>query len=142
MSLRRSDHDGSQEDADAIRKLYEAVNRDDWEAARELVHPEIEWTTDPRVPNAGTYRGLDAVRQFVTDQRAGFEEFIAEPERFFELSDARLLVFTKQTLRPRGSSASFEIEIAHIWSMRDGKLARAQAFAERDAALEAAGLSE
>jgi ketosteroid isomerase-like protein len=131
-----------EQNIEAIRELYETINRDDWEAARELVDPDIEWTTDPRVPNAGTYRGVDAVRRFMTDQRAGFEEFVAEPERFFELSDDRVLVFTKTTLRPRGSSASFEIEIAHIVWMRDGKVTRAQAFAERDAALEAAGLSE
>jgi ketosteroid isomerase-like protein len=44
--------------------------------------------------------------------------------------------------RPRGSSAVVANRIAHLWTMRDGKVVRFQIFPEPTRGLEAVGLSE
>jgi ketosteroid isomerase-like protein len=128
-------------DVESLRAAYEAANRGDWDSALQGVHPDFEWKTADQVPLAGTYRGPEEVRQFFEDQRKAFEEVLFEPEQFYERDD-RIVVFVLGRLRPRGSSATVEIRIAHLWTMRDGKAARCQAFPVREEALEAAGPAE
>src|SRR6185503_17839435 len=110
----------SQENVDVVRALYEAVNRDDWSSVAHLVHHDFEWTTSDRVPNAGTYRGIEEVRRFFEDQRRPFEEVVSEPERFFEYDD-RIVAFALLRSKPRGSDAVVESRIGHFWTMREGK---------------------
>jgi uncharacterized protein len=131
----------SQADIETIRAGYDAVNRGDWDSAFRAAHPDFEWKTADQVPLAGTYRGPEEVRQFFEDQRKAFDEVLFEPEQFFERGD-RIVVFVQGRLRPRGSSAMVEMRIAHLWTMRDGKAARCEAFPAREEALEAVGLSE
>jgi ketosteroid isomerase-like protein len=133
----------SQENVEALRSAYDAVNRRDWDAALQAAHPDFEWTTDPRVPNAGTYRGREEVKRFFEDQTAAFETWAVEPERFFETEEGdRIVAFVKFRMSPKGSSAELEIQTAALWTFRDGKAVSGQGFAERERALEAAGLRE
>ncbi len=53
-----------------------------------------------------------------------------------------MVAFVKFRLRPKGSTAEFEIRIGTLWTFRDGKVIAAEGFPEREKALEAAGLSE
>ena len=131
----------SQADIETLRSAYEAVNRGDWDSAFGAMHPDFEWKTADQVPLAGTYRGPEEVRRFFGDQRKAFEEVLFEPEQFFERGD-RIVVFLRGRLRPRGSSATVEIRIANLWTMRDGKAARCEAFPVREEALKALGLEE
>jgi ketosteroid isomerase-like protein len=129
------------QDIETIRAAYEAVNRGDWDNAFRATHPDFEWKTADRVPNAGTYHGPQEVRQFLEDQRKPFDEVRFEPEEFFERGE-RIVVFVLARFRPRGSSAMVETRIAHLWTMRDGKATRGEAFPTREEALQAVGLSE
>ena len=52
----------------------------------------------------------------------------------------QVVALVRVNRRPRGTTAELNLAIAHLWTIRDGKAARCQAFAERDRALEAAGL--
>jgi ketosteroid isomerase-like protein len=131
----------SQADIESLRAGYEAANRGDWDSVFRGAHPDFEWETADRAPFAGTYHGPEEVRRFFEDQRKAFEEVLFEPEQFFERGD-RIVVFVLGRLRPRGSSATVEMRIAHLWTMRDGKAARCEAFPVREEALEAVGLSE
>ena len=115
----------SQADIEKLRGVYEAISRGDWDAAFRDAHPGFEYKLPDRDPRAGTYRG----------------EVVAEPEEFFLRGD-QIVVFLRVRSRPRGSSATIEIRIAHLWTMRDGKAARFELFPVREEALEAVGLSE
>jgi len=129
----------SQADIEALRAGYEAFNRGDWEAALQGAHPDLELKTADRVTNPGTYRGSDEVRRFFEDLFEPFEQVLTEPEQFFERGD-RIAVFVRVRSRPRGSSAVVENRIGHVWTMRDGKVARLEIHPERQKALEAIGL--
>jgi ketosteroid isomerase-like protein len=87
------------------------------------------------------YRGRKEVRRFFEDLLEPFEDVVVQPEKFFEAGD-RLVVFVLLSSRPVGSSATIEIRIGHLWTMRDGKAAQLEIFPEREKALEAVGLSE
>ena len=69
------------------------------------------------------------------------EEPRLEPERFWDTGD-KVLVFVRATGRGTASGAGFDIRIGHLWTLRDGLVVRGEGHANRDEALEAAGLSE
>jgi ketosteroid isomerase-like protein len=130
----------SQTDVETLRVGYEAFNRGDWEAATRLADPGFELRTADRVMNPGTYRGAEAARRFFEDLFEPFEEVVVEPEEFYERGD-QIVVFVVARLRPAGSSAFVENRIGHLWTMREGKIARLAVFPRREDALEAAGIS-
>jgi uncharacterized protein len=122
-----------------LRSAYEAANRGDWDATFLHAHSGFEWKTDDRLPNAGTYRGRTEISRFLKDQREPFDEVLSVPEDFFEQGN-RVVVFVRLRSKPKGSTRFSESYIAHLWTFRDGKAARCEAFAEREQALEAIGL--
>ena len=124
-----------------LRSAYEAVNSGDWDAAFRHAHPDFEWKTDDRVPNAGTYRGPAEISRFFKDQREPFDEVLAVPEDFFEQGN-RVVVFVRMRSTPKGSTRFSESHIANLWTFRDGKAVRCESFAEREQALEAIGLTK
>jgi ketosteroid isomerase-like protein len=129
----------SQENVEKLRVGYEAFNRGDWDAATRLAHPDFELQTADRAVNRGTYHGAEAARRFFEDLFEPFEEIVIEPEEFYERGD-QIAVFLRVRLRPTGSSAFVENRIGHLWTMREGKIARLAVFPRREEALEAAGL--
>jgi ketosteroid isomerase-like protein len=65
-----------------------------------------------------------------------------EPERFFDVDGGRVLVFVRVSATGKGSGAPVEIPAAHEFTIRDGRVVRFKAYANRTEALEAAGLRE
>jgi ketosteroid isomerase-like protein len=131
----------SQADIETLRGVYEAIGRGDWDAALRDAHPDLEYKVPDRDPRAGTYRGREEVRRVLEDQLEAFEAVVPEPEEFFLRGD-QIVVFLRVRSQPRGSSATIEIRVGHLWTMRDGKAARFELFPAREDALEAAGLSD
>ena len=131
----------SQENVEIVRSIYEAVNRGDWDAAFRDQRRDVELTTPPRGPNAGTYRGREECQGFWEDLLTPFEAWSAEPEEFFEHGD-QIAVVVKARTRPKGSSAELELRNGAVWTIRDGTVVSVRLFATPEDALEAAGLRE
>jgi ketosteroid isomerase-like protein len=130
----------SQENLDVVRRLYQAMNARDLDGITDLADPDVEWIPDKRV-GVGPVRGLENVAEFFTDRAEVFEQVEAETERFFDRDD-KVLVFLRIAGSGRASGAEFEIRIAHLWTLRDGRLVRGEGYGNRDAALAAAGLEK
>jgi ketosteroid isomerase-like protein len=131
----------SRENVETLRAAYDAFNRGDADAAARLADPDFELRTAARAVNPGTYRGAETARRFFEDLFDPFDEVVIEPEEFFERGD-QVAVFLRVRMRPKASSAFVENRIGHLWTLREGKLARLAIFPRREEALEAAGLSE
>ena len=128
------------ENVEVIHGLHEAVNREGrWAAVGPLVDPEIELTTDPRHPNAGTYRGRERYTAFLEEFDEPYARTSVEPERYFARGD-RVVAFVNVHRRPHGGSVDVESRIGFLWELRDGRVVREQVFGEREKALEAAGM--
>jgi ketosteroid isomerase-like protein len=123
-----------------VRRLYDLINAGDLEAAGALVHDDVEWIPDSRVGLEPARGRLDVIR-FFQDRADTFEQLHTEPERFWEKDD-RIVVFVRASGRGRGSGAEFEIRIGHVWTLRDGLVARGEVYGDRDKALSANGLSD
>jgi ketosteroid isomerase-like protein len=139
-----------------LRGVYDAFNRRDLAGLLAGVHPEIEVveTEDleyaalllrvlgPRfVVLSGGYRGLNEVRGLFESVWEISEWFRAEPEEFIEAGD-RVVVVLRLRARTKDTGLEGEAATVHLWTMREGKGVRLEVYAERERALEAAGLSE
>ena len=130
-----------------VRRGYEALNSGDVEAALALFDPdvEVEMAEEPGevalLDLRKTYRGVEGFLEFLAQVAEVWGEFRWEPEEFFDAGDD-VLVFIRLTAKGRGSGALIDRPIAHLCTIRAGKLIRHETFWSRDGALEAAGLSE
>jgi ketosteroid isomerase-like protein len=127
-----------QTDVEALQTRYEAGGRGDWAAFFADVHEDFEMVTPERGPHgATTISGGEQAFAAFTDFFGPYEEVTIEPQRFLEHRD-RTVVFFIQRCRPSGSSATVDIQAAHLWTMREGRPVRLQIFPERERALKEA----
>jgi ketosteroid isomerase-like protein len=130
-----------QENVEIVRRVYEAANRGDFDAANTYIHPEIEFHTYAQSPEAGVYRGKEAVRRYNEDLFAQFESIRFELEELLDAGD-RVVVVTTQHAVPKGGQQEMSVRITEVWAVRDGLLAERRSYSTKDEALEAAGLRE
>ena len=125
---------------DIARCSYEAFNRGDLDAALDAFHPDVEWQTYiVPGPGGGVYHGHGGVRELWSEAKRIFGEFRNVPEEMFDGGD-RVLVFVRIEGVGARSGAPVEARIAHVHTLRGGKIIRVQSFADRDEARKAAGL--
>jgi ketosteroid isomerase-like protein len=133
----------SQENVEIASRLYEQISQSGFDAAWELVDPDLEWETSPNLPDAGVYRGRERVRAFLEEQWdvvwGGLPR--VDIERAFDCGED-VLLFVR--IRGHGSHTGIplDVQIAQLVTLRGGKIVRVRVFPDRQEALEAAGLSE
>jgi ketosteroid isomerase-like protein len=123
-----------------VRRVYDALNHGDWDAVFRDADPDFEVTTQ-RGPEAGTHRRREAIQGFGEDYIAAFDDFVMEPEEFFEIGDEVLVLLTRRA-RPKGGSIDLVVRNGHLWTLRDGTILSMKSFPDPAKALEAVGLSE
>ena len=119
----------------------------DWdnEAIRETTErffsPEVELRWSRSGPDVRVYRGRDGVAQSFREWYESFREYYIEPLDFIEQDD-RVIIPQRHWGIGSTSGIPVEIEVTHIYEVRDGQIARVDEYDTLEAALEAAGLSE
>ena len=131
----------SQENVEIVRRTYEATNSGDYDTAESYLHPEIEFHTYGRSPEAGVYRGKEAVGQYNQGLFQQFERIRFELEELVDAGD-RVVVVTTQHALPKGGEQEMNVHVAEVWTIRDGLLAERRSYSSRNEALEGAGLRE
>lgn len=126
-------------ETEALRKAYEAFNRNDIPATVEAMDPQIEWTEPAEFPGGGTYHGHAGVKAYLSRSRAAWGDVHSEPERFIVAGD-KIVVFVHARLRPKDSTEWHETRLADVFTFRNGKAIQMRAFADRLQALEWAGV--
>jgi ketosteroid isomerase-like protein len=107
-----------------VQGTYEAVGRGDIPALLEILTDDVQWTFQgpSTIPFAGTCRGREGVAEFfsLVEENLEFQEF--EPREFVAQGDTVVaLGFERSLVRPTGRT--FEQEWAHVYRLRDGKVA-------------------
>jgi ketosteroid isomerase-like protein len=131
----------SRENVEVVRRAYEATNRGAYDIVESLLHPEIEFHTFGRSPEAGVYHGKEAVRDYNENLFQQFESIRFEIGELVDAGD-RVVVMTTQHALPKGGQHEMSVEVAEVWVIRDALLAERRSYSTRADALEAAGLSE
>ena len=123
----------SGENLELVRAAYEAFQRGDFEGASSYVHPEIEFHTYVNAPEAGVYRGKDAVQSYNEGLFAQFESFRIDIEELVDAGD-RVIAVTTQHAVPRGGHAEIEVHMVEVWTVRDQLLAERRSYSSKDEA--------
>jgi ketosteroid isomerase-like protein len=131
----------SRENVEVVRQAIEDYNRAGVEAIHDFLHPEVEFTEDSRFPEAGVYRGRDAVEAYFREFRQQMAGHSLEVEEIVGAGDEVVAVVRE---RARGTSSDAEVEwrAAFVWTMRGGTAVRARAYLDPADALAAVGLRE
>jgi len=119
---------------DILREAYDALNQGDVESALGVLEPDAEWQEHSDLPEAGTYRSRDAIRTFLLGYLESWDEFRQETEELIDSGD-RVAVVLRMAAKGKGSGIEVEARYAHLWTLRDGKGVRVDAYADPDAAL-------
>jgi ketosteroid isomerase-like protein len=126
------------ENADIIRRVYAVMGAGDVQRVADSVDTNAEWIPDRSVGEAPRH-GRDSVLEFFRDRASMFAE-LAEIEQLFEQDD-QVLAFIRLTGSGAASGAPFTIRIAHLWTLRNGRIVRGEGYRALEA-LEALGLRE
>jgi uncharacterized protein len=125
---------------DVVQALYAAFAARDEEAIFELLDPEIVWDmTKAGFPDPEVYLGHDGVRTFWRRWLGTWEEYRTEPEHFVAAGD-RIVVLHRLVMRSKGARVTIDSRVADVFTVRDGRVVRVDAYKDRDQALRDSGV--
>lgn len=124
----------AREDVQILRDAYEALNRGEIARALSVLDPDAEWSEHSDLPEAATYRGRDSIRAFLEGYLESWEDFHQETEDVIDAGE-RVAVLLHLAARGKGSGIEVEARYAHVWTMREGKGVRVDAYADRELAI-------
>jgi hypothetical protein len=131
----------SREEIEAfVRSAYEAVNREK-RAVPEWWHPDGEFINSREDPDHAVYRGFEAIARQHAGWFDSYPDLHVEPLEIIPNGN-RAFVWTRFTGQGAESGIPLEMELAHIWTVEDGKIRRIEEYFDRAEGLEVAGLSE
>jgi ketosteroid isomerase-like protein len=127
----------SKENLELIRAGFAAHNRGDLDALQEVYDPDVVFET----LLLGTHRGNEAIRLIYEENQKTLAGYDVEP---VELIDSEDQVVAVAQVKGVGPVSQIPMEdrdqFAFLFTIRDGRVVREQAFRNRDEALDAAGL--
>ena len=137
-----SEQPTSQRNLEVVRQLGAAARRRDLRQLLELTDPQVEWRSLLAVlGEAGSYRGHDGIRQYLSDLDETFETFRTNIDDLVGVGDVVVAVGRIQ-YRGMGSGVETETPVGWVFKLRKGKVLQVRAFREPEKALDEVGLSE
>lgn len=128
-------------ETESLRQAYTALNRGDVAGFTAIFDPQIERDEFLGSPQAGTYRGLDAVTAHVEKARGTWAEGACEPQRFVVApSGDRIIVLVHVRVRLKDETEWREGRVGDVYTFRNGKAIQFRTFADERQALEWAGV--
>jgi ketosteroid isomerase-like protein len=119
------------------RRLNEAVNRGDFDAALAMYTPDAVWDGSPM--DGEVVEGRDAIRGFWEDWLGAYEEWEQVAEELRDLGNGVGFGVFRQRGRPAGSSGFVELHYAFVAIVRgDGLTERVTYYIDIDEARAAA----
>jgi ketosteroid isomerase-like protein len=134
----------SEENVAAFKRVVDAANHRDVEAALEELDPEVEWHPVIQMLLGGEatmYRGREGVRDVLREADEAWAETHYEFSEIRDLGD-RIVAIGRFRARGKESAAEVESPLAYIVQFKNGKAIRMWSYFDPNEALEAAGLQE
>jgi len=133
----------SGENVEVVRTAIEARIAGDASKALDTLDPEIEWHGMVGGFDEGRVaRGHEEVNQGFADYFRTWDRLELRADRYIDAGRDDVVVFLHEVAKGRASGIVVEMDLGVVMTVRDGKIIRVRSFADRDEALEAAGLSE
>ena len=103
--------------------------------------PDAEFHAAREDPDSAVHRGLETVRAQYARWVDAYPDLTVDPVEARAAGD-KVFLFGRFSGHGEASGAPVEMELAHVLTMRNGKVARIAEYFDRAEALEAVGLSE
>ena len=129
----------SQENVEIARRCCEAFDRGEYEAALEVMDPEIEYDMT-HFPDGQVYRGRDGVREAFRIWLGTWNDYRQERDEFIDAGDS-VIVSVREHGRGKGSGLELTRVTFGVWTLRGGRAVRISFYGTREEAFEAVGLS-
>jgi ketosteroid isomerase-like protein len=114
----------AEQSVEVIRGAYEAFGRGDVPGVLGAMADNIEWCQAEGGPYGGVYHGGEAVVQNVFGPLTrDIPDFAVTPEEFFASGDA-VAVVARYTGTGKDTGNQLDLQVVHVWDVRDGKIAR------------------
>jgi ketosteroid isomerase-like protein len=135
----------SEENVEALRRLYGEWAKGNLWALRDIADPAIEWEWSeglaslyggPRI-----YRGLEEIGAATLEWLAAWESYWMTAEEFIEAGD-EIVVPMHLHARVAGTDSVTEQRAAAVWTLRNGRAVRVRYYDDKADAFKAAGLRE
>ena len=110
--------------------------------AADAFDPELEVSGGHITGISVNARGLDGLIEAWRDWLEPWEVYWTEVEGFLDAGNDQVVVLVRDHGRLRASDSEVQAVAGSVWTIRDGKIVRIEFHADREQALEAAGLSE
>jgi uncharacterized protein len=132
----------SQENVEIIRKAAEVFNAEGPEAAdRRFFADDVEFHDPPESPSPRLARGREAVRKQFNSFNEAWEKHRTELKEIRAVGTDKVLLVSVEHFTGR-DGIEVQAPAASVFTLRDGKVIRWEAFWEKQRALKALGLSE
>jgi ketosteroid isomerase-like protein len=122
--------------ADVVRSAWEGLSRQDLDAATSNMDDRAETVLPDSLPWGGTYRGPDGFRDMIGEFMSQLEDFRPSPEAFLEAEDDHVVVPVHVEGRTNAGK-DFSDHVLWLYQLRDGKIAKAELFADTANTLDA-----
>ena len=119
------------------RRSVEAANRGDFDAMMSFSAPDVVWDLNP-LGGLGTFEGHPAIRGFLEDWHANYEELEIAPEEILDLGNGVIFSVIAQKGRPVGSSGDVQQRQAIVFVWVEGLFVRITHYGDIDEARAAA----
>jgi ketosteroid isomerase-like protein len=131
--------------AENVARLAEGLERfrETGEFLDDLFDPEFVWdmSTFRGWPEAQTYSGIDGARRFMANWTEAWDDWDLEVEALHDAGDSVVAV-VRQRGRAKSTGLEVDMRFAMVWTYRDGKQVRMQAYDDPAEALRVHGLEE
>jgi ketosteroid isomerase-like protein len=102
-------------------------------------HLDAEYHAAREDPDSAVHRGIDAIRRQFASWLDAYPDLTVEPGEARGQGD-KVFLWVRFAGHGAASGAPLEMELAHVYTLRDGKAVRAVEYMDRDDAVQAAGL--
>jgi uncharacterized protein len=111
---------------DVIRSGYAAFERGDLPAMFAILDPEAEFYQSSELPWGGRYRGHTQIAEFFRKLSTSVESKVSA-ERFVEAGD-QIVQIGRTRGKVRATGKAFDVPEVHVWTFRQGKIVRFEAY--------------
>jgi hypothetical protein len=131
------------ENADNLKRAYEAFANGDLDGATEVWSDGITWdgTNDDRLPLGGRIEGKDDVKQALAELGSAWERFSATPDEFHD-SDGTVIVLGHGEGKAKETGTEARWPFVHVWRFSDGQATEVLALADTYEIAKALGAAE
>lgn len=124
------------EKVELVRSLYSAFEAGDQAAVMAALDPEVEFVQTEELPWGGYYKGApEGIQSFLSKLMSAVDSRV-EIQKTWEAGGA-VVVVGRSVGTVKASGKPFDVDLVHIWTIRDGKIVRFNPYIDTPAMLEA-----